>query len=133
MADLEMLRKKSRYLTSRGVISFVNKRVPCRCLSALTRHARSNLPDTRLCFRCQSPVHVTAILECSLCRTALYCSDRCQSMDWPQHKVDCKCYARLSAASDDDDDDGEHSGGGCSVDDDDGESGVIQSDGDIGH
>jgi len=104
ISGLELLRKKSRYLTDRGVISFVHKRNPCRCLSAMNKQAKLNLPDNRLCFRCQTSVNATTIFECSMCQTGLYCSEDCQSMDWPQHKVDCKCYAKLTATADMDDD-----------------------------
>ena len=99
MAGLELIRKQSRYLTDRGVISFIYKRSPCRCLSVMNKQAKLKLPDDRLCFRCRIPVNATAIFECSMCQTALYCSEDCQSKDWPQHKIDCKCYKQLSAAA----------------------------------
>jgi hypothetical protein len=37
--------------------------------------------------------------KCSRCRTAYYCSSRCQRLSWPQHKPVCKVLVAAGRGS----------------------------------
>jgi hypothetical protein len=45
------------------------------------------------CDFCLSKPNKTDILQCSRCKNAFYCSEKCQRADWPQHKLKCKTFS----------------------------------------
>lgn len=45
-----------------------------------------------LCL-CESP----HLLRCSRCKFAKYCSKRCQTEAWPEHKLECKCLKSVES------------------------------------
>jgi len=38
--------------------------------------------------------HQVTYLKCSVCKHAYYCSEQCQTMDWPKHKLHCQVIQR---------------------------------------
>jgi hypothetical protein len=43
-----------------------------------------------LCQSCMKSGKDVKLLNCSLCESQHYCSKKCQTADWPRHKVQCK-------------------------------------------
>jgi hypothetical protein len=45
----------------------------------------------KMCFWCESAPTKGRLLACSRCNKVLYCSQRCQKMDWTaEHRIECK-------------------------------------------
>eukprot|EP00986_Skeletonema_menzelii_P013044 scaffold7396_cov127-Skeletonema_menzelii.AAC.7 len=83
------------------LVSFLKKRIPCSCLDEKYKEVKS-IPKIGLCCNhgCSLPFGKTerSLTECcSRCRTANYCSRKCQVAAWPGHKVECTFYADLKA------------------------------------
>ncbi|KAI0739278.1 hypothetical protein C8Q80DRAFT_1112432 [Daedaleopsis nitida] len=51
----------------------------------------SAIPSTgaRKCHRCGRDEGSQALLQCSRCKSVIYCSKRCQKDDWKEHKSSC--------------------------------------------
>ena len=72
------------------LISYLKHRIPCTCLNDLYKQVKST-KKMGLCFNedCCYPdrmVERDAMLNCTRCRSANYCSRECQVADWPRHK-----------------------------------------------
>jgi hypothetical protein len=83
---------ESKLLSDRGLICWLNKKIPCRCLNEARRQARKNLPSTGFCmmFRgCGMILPKTELMKCSGCKIYEYCSRDCQKAHWETHKEFC--------------------------------------------
>lgn len=79
--------------TNRGLILHVAKRIPCHCLEQ-KKLAVKILPRAAYCNGCKNEKRLAEMLQCSGCKTQLYCSVDCQWGDWPTHKGACRARAK---------------------------------------
>jgi hypothetical protein len=71
----------------------IRRLTPCRqSFSAVSLLAMADTPHTK-CSHCFQP----ASLQCSACKTHVYCHSECQRRNWSTHKILCK-KARLELA-----------------------------------
>ena len=75
--------------------SYFRNRIPCSCLDEKYKEVKS-LVKLDLCWnaKCKKPnrfaIDRETMLTCSRCRQAIYCSSKCQEIDWRvKHKKDC--------------------------------------------
>eukprot|EP00919_Chromeraceae_sp_WS-2016_P050146 GHVR01118937.1.p1 GENE.GHVR01118937.1~~GHVR01118937.1.p1 ORF type:complete len:188 (+),score=66.45 GHVR01118937.1:221-784(+) len=53
------------------------------------------LSNSKTPYRCDYCLCLSSRpMKCSGCKSALYCSVKCQKSDWGAHKVVCKCFGR---------------------------------------
>jgi hypothetical protein len=94
--DVESTKKwaqeEKKLRSDRGLICFLNKKIPCLCLNEAMRQAKQNLPDTRHCMAqgCGIILPKTKLMKCSGCKISEYCSRKCQKIHWVWHKHFCK-------------------------------------------
>ena len=51
---------------------------------------REQVYSDRKCYTCRKEMQ--QMKRCKNCKLAIYCSKRCQSQNWPEHKVFCQMY-----------------------------------------
>ncbi len=75
--------------------SYFRNRIPCSCLDEKYKEVKS-LVKLDICWnaKCKKPnrfaIDRETMLTCSRCRQAIYCSSKCQEIDWRvKHKKDC--------------------------------------------
>jgi len=73
----------------RTAIRFFSKRISCSCLDDLYSEAKETLNKMGACRHCNQMKEHSALMECSRCEGAQYCSKECQVVDWPRHKEYC--------------------------------------------
>ena len=84
------------------VVSFLRKRIPCKCLDEKYKEVKS-ITKMGMCAnpKCSLPdrrVERKNMFTCTGCSRACYCSNECQKADWRSgHKEDCKEWAREKA------------------------------------
>jgi len=78
----------------RGIIRYIKKRIPCKCLDEM--HESHTCEDTKkgLCASCYELFDYVDLKRCTGCGTSHYCGRECQLNDWPEHKVFCKFKSR---------------------------------------
>lgn len=86
------------------LVKFLRKRIPCKCLDKKYKEVKS-MTKMGLCGNpaCSLPDRKVAqnkMLYCTGCHELCYCSNACQKVDWPRHKVECKRVAREKAEFD---------------------------------
>ncbi|CAB9507202.1 expressed unknown protein [Seminavis robusta] len=69
-------------------ITYLDKKIPCDCLSRFKQTLIEDGSETRCCEVCLKTVAKT--LWCSKCLMREYCSKECQVADWPRHKRVCR-------------------------------------------
>mmetsp|Transcript_15598 Transcript_15598/g.23131 ORF Transcript_15598/g.23131 Transcript_15598/m.23131 type:complete len:262 (+) Transcript_15598:57-842(+) len=86
----------------RRTISYLKKRIPCKCLNEKYKAVRS-LPKMYTCCNitsCSLPdnsVNLSAMMSCGGCRRIHYCSEECQSANWEEHRDVCKKWRKWNA------------------------------------
>ena len=93
------VRELERAVEQHTIVSFLRKRIPCKCLDKRYEEVKST-PKMGICFNehCSQPnrmIKRTEMLQCTQCRMVYYCSRRCQKAAWPSHKECCIADARL--------------------------------------
>ena len=73
----------------RSVLQFYSKRIPCSCLENKYAAAKSK-PKVGVCFHCKQRKERCKLMVCARCKSAQYCSQKCQAAAWPSHKDECK-------------------------------------------
>ncbi|KAL7534451.1 hypothetical protein ACHAWF_004839 [Thalassiosira exigua] len=73
----------------RAFLKFYSKRTPCSCLEDRFESILSK-PKTGRCSHCYEKKEVGELQVCGRCKMHQYCSRRCQSLRWPDHKAECK-------------------------------------------
>ncbi len=86
------------------LVKFLRKRIPCKCLDKKYKQVKS-MTKMGVCGNpaCSLPDRKVAqnkMSYCSGCHELCYCSNACQKVDWPRHKVECKRVAREKAEFD---------------------------------
>jgi hypothetical protein len=80
--------------TDRGMVLFLSKQIPCSCLDEDEKKAKQ-AAKTRKCFYCNSESLELELMKCSQCKSAHYCSKKCQVADWKAgHKKNCETNKR---------------------------------------
>ena len=74
----------------RSVLQFYSKRIPCSCLDDKYSRSKSK-PKVGVCFHCKQRKEHCKLMVCARCKSAQYCSQKCQALDWPSHKEDDYC------------------------------------------
>jgi len=77
----------------RVLISFLRKRIPCKCLDEKYEEVKS-MPKMGICANLECPLpdrkaERSKMFYCARCRERYYCSLECQTADWPEHKQRC--------------------------------------------
>jgi hypothetical protein len=85
----------------RRTISYLKKRIPCKCLNEKYKAVKS-LPKMYTCcnITCSLPdrsVNLSAMMTCGGCRREHYCSEECQAAHWEDHKDACKKWRKWNA------------------------------------
>ncbi len=76
--------------TYRGLVLFLSKQIPCSCLDEDKKNEKEALKSGR-CTYGNSEGLKLELRKCSLCKSAHYCSKKCQVGDWKaEHKKDCE-------------------------------------------
>lgn len=52
----------------------------------------SDTERSQCCYSCATRNGTQGLKCCSVCKSALYCSKKCQGEHWPIHKTKCKPY-----------------------------------------
>eukprot|EP00984_Skeletonema_dohrnii_P021526 scaffold10783_cov133-Skeletonema_dohrnii-CCMP3373.AAC.3 len=86
------------------LVSYLRRRIPCCCLDETYVKFRS----TKKIGLCRNPdcplpngqTKRSAMLQCTRCRLANYCSRECQVKEWPNHKRWCDNDAKARAEFD---------------------------------
>jgi hypothetical protein len=75
------------------LVSYLKHRITCSCLEKKYKEVKSIKKMGKCCNQlCSLPnrhVERSAIMHCTRCRCAYYCSRDCQVADWPNHKECC--------------------------------------------
>ena len=73
----------------RDIVRFFSKRINCDCLKQKRKDTKS---ETVLswCNHCKKRRIRKQLMVCTGCNYSLYCSQKCQSADWPFHKKFCR-------------------------------------------
>ena len=78
--------------------SYFRNRIPCSCLDEKYKEVKS-VVKLDMCWnaKCKKPnrfaIDRETMLTCSRCRQAVYCSSKCQEIDWRvKHKKDCTLH-----------------------------------------
>jgi hypothetical protein len=79
----------------RQLLSFYRKRGVCDCLENLYQNTK-HLPKKSQCCFCMLIVERTSMMTCG-CNSIQYCSEKCQRLDWDQHKSMCMFVRALLA------------------------------------
>eukprot|EP00985_Skeletonema_marinoi_P027876 scaffold23502_cov117-Skeletonema_marinoi.AAC.4 len=85
----------------RRTISYLKKRIPCKCLNEKYKAVKS-LPKMYTCCNktCSLPdrsVNLSAMMTCGGCRREHYCSEECQAAHWEDHRDACKGWRKWNA------------------------------------
>ncbi len=77
----------------RVLISFLRKRIPCKCLDEKYNEVKSR-PKMGICSNPECPLperkaERSKMFYCTQCSCAYYCSSECQKAHWPEHKEEC--------------------------------------------
>jgi len=76
------------------LVSFLKHRITCSCLDKKHKEVKSIKKMGKccnaLCSLSNKQVERSAIMHCTRCRCAYYCSRDCQVADWPNHKDSCR-------------------------------------------
>jgi hypothetical protein len=87
---LDFQASMSKMVTDRGFFLYLAKQIPCSCLDEKKR-ASKQAPRTGRCSYCLSEDLKVELRKCSQCKSAEYCSKKCQVADWREtHKRDCQ-------------------------------------------
>lgn len=93
-----------RFCDLNTLVGFLRKRIPCSCLDEkymeLKPTAKMGICWNENCSSPDSGVERSAMMSCSGCRQANYCSRACQKAHWTKHKKDCLMFGCLQAAFD---------------------------------
>lgn len=84
----------------RRMLSYTRKRIKCTCLDArfLQVHLdkKMSVCDNVKCsnqdWKRGNVVELKALMRCSRCRKAHYCSKKCQADDYDEHKTECGAW-----------------------------------------
>ena len=83
------------------LVSFLRKRIPCKCLDEKYKQVKSMTKMGRCCnnecFLSDKQVARSEMFCCDGCHAVFYCCHGCQKVHWPQHKEQCKKWARERA------------------------------------
>mmetsp|Transcript_15487 Transcript_15487/g.23428 ORF Transcript_15487/g.23428 Transcript_15487/m.23428 type:complete len:262 (-) Transcript_15487:33-818(-) len=85
----------------RRTISYLKKRIPCKCLNAKYKAVKS-LPKMYTCCNTtcsllDNSVNLSAMMTCGGCRREHYCSEECQAAHWEDHRDACKGWRKWNA------------------------------------
>ena len=72
----------------RDVVRFYKKRLGCSCLKDKYAQSKSQ-PKHGKCGHCKKTFERASLMVCDRCKTAQYCSVKCQRADWKEHKGMC--------------------------------------------
>jgi len=90
--DRKQLRKYLRdSATERGVINCLYRETKNHCGCMVTDKDRANDMDKMdFCHRCRKGCPKAETKVCDGCNAVVYCTEECQSKDWPRHREFCK-------------------------------------------
>lgn len=75
----------------RSLLKFYMKQIPCDCLDKRYLGVKETWSKkTSVCHTCKERYERSEIYYCTHCEVQLYCSRKCQEIDWDQHKGICK-------------------------------------------
>jgi len=77
----------------RKCVSFFRKRIPCTCLDQAYQEARQRVQEGE-CQVCNKVKDDKLMFSCGKCNLRKYCSKECQVKHWPEHKEECKEFAK---------------------------------------
>jgi len=82
----------------RTLVSFLRKRNHCTCLDEKYEQVK-NETKMGICFNTHcclinGRVERSSMMSCERCGEAHYCSETCQAVDWPNHKMNCDWFAQ---------------------------------------
>jgi hypothetical protein len=81
--------------SERGLVLFLSKQIPCSCLDEDKKNAKE-APKSGWCNYCNSEGPKSELKKCSRCKSAHYCSKKCQVADWKAgHKKKCETFKRF--------------------------------------
>lgn len=84
------------------LVKFFRLHIPCKCLDEKYEQVKSvkkmGICDNYLsCSHPDGKIERSKMMDCSLCRRAIYCSRKCQKADWKNHKTNCKHFVKMEA------------------------------------
>lgn len=81
--------------SERDTVRKLAKRIPCDCLGAAKAECKNDA-KMKMCHSCGKQFLDSELYVCSKCEIVRYCSDKCSSADWDNHKRFCKSVPKKS-------------------------------------
>jgi len=75
--------------SSRDMLRFYSKRIPCSCLDEKYKEAKKSQNKVGVCHGCHKTVERESLRVCSRCKMCFFCSQFCFEEYWPMHKEAC--------------------------------------------